>query len=85
MALTVMPGISSKIVLCLHYSDPTFSPSPLSLPQTLEVVAIKQISLKSAPDHLSSIRQKEIEILKVLPCRVVPTLAVTFFLLSRRK
>jgi serine/threonine protein kinase len=32
--------------------------------KTLEVVAIKQISLKSAPDHLSSIRQKEIEILK---------------------
>ena len=73
----------------LDYGDPSYLlPSPLPLSQTLEVVAIKQISLKSAPDHLSSIRQKEIEILKVLysltvylPC----TSEVTFFLLSRRK
>ena len=73
-------------MLGLDYGDPSYLlPSPLSLSQTLEVVAIKQISLKSAPDHLSSIRQKEIEILKVLPYRVVRTSAVTFFLLSRRK
>ena len=70
-------------MLGLDYGDPSYLlPSPLPLSQTLEVVAIKQISLKSAPDHLSSIRQKEIEILKVLysltvylPC----TSEVTFF------
>ena len=38
---------------------------PLSLSQTLEAVAIKQISLKSVPGRLSNIRQKEIAILKV--------------------
>ena len=47
-----------------------FPPPPplslsLSLSQTLEAVAIKQISLKSVPGRLSNIRQKEIAILKV--------------------
>ena len=40
-----------------------FSPHPHT--KTHELVAIKQIALKSVPGKLSNIRQKEITILKV--------------------
>ena len=52
----------------IHTPPPSLPPPSLS--QTLETVAIKQISLKSVPGRLSNIRQKEIAILKVTTTHV---------------
>ena len=66
----------------IHTPVTLTSPSLPPPPQTLETVAIKQISLKSVPGRLSNIRQKEIAILKVTTTHITFKMAAKCTTLS---